>query len=401
MNLVVQDTESEPTDDRHEARLTGKRLALLICNVMYPKIAGYHDIVGAAQDADRVEEILSDSESCRFTVCALIDGGLLEVRRAIERICREATERDTLLIYFSAGSRTGNDDSLYLLVNDSEGDLLNATALDTEFVLSQLRATRCRKIVLIADTCYSGAFFNNNRGIPNGLCALTSCGATENSLDTPAGGPFSIALCDGLRSQAADQDGDGMVSVDELYEFIKARLQADGSPTSPQKWVWNLPEPIYVTNVPRHVFLSYSRKDCEQALKLKAAMEAEGITVWIDLEGMLSGDWQNRVTESLNRSRAVVVLLTRNSLKSESPVRKELAFAASKKVPIIPVHVGALRVRSLPSWFEFAYGGVHRHKLEAESYGADVKKLVFAIRRLRPTKKKQSALKNKKANLTR
>lgn len=84
MNLVVQDTESEPTDDRHEARLTGKRLALLICNVMYPKIAGYHDIVGAAQDADRVEEILSDSESCRFTVCALIDGGLLEVRRAID-----------------------------------------------------------------------------------------------------------------------------------------------------------------------------------------------------------------------------------------------------------------------------------------------------------------------------
>jgi hypothetical protein len=361
---------------------TGSRLALLLCNGTFPKIPRY-ELPGVARDAIEVEKILSDDETCRFTVLTLVDRGLLEVRREIERICRQATENDTILIYYSGGSRMGGDDSLYLLVNDSEEEFLGATAFGAEFIVSQLRGSKCRKIVLLVDTCHSGAFFNNNRGIPSGLFAITSCSADEACPDTHEGGPFSVALCAGLRGSAADADGDGMVSIDELHEFIKDRLRAQHYSVTPQKWVWNVPEPIYISTVPRHVFISYSRMDQSEALKLKAAIEGEGLPVWIDLEGMQSGDWKERVTQSLKHSRVVIMLLTPNSLDPRSPVKKELNFAALENVPIIPVHLGPLETESLPEWFKFDYSDVHRHQLDAANYDAGVKKLVSAIRRLR------------------
>jgi hypothetical protein len=95
-----------------------------------------------------------------------------------------------------------------------------ADRLDAEFILS-LRESRCRKIVLGIDACYAGAFFKGNRGSPNGLYAITSCGADDSCNDTPEGGAYSLAICAGLRDAAADSDGDGLVSIDELHDFVK------------------------------------------------------------------------------------------------------------------------------------------------------------------------------------
>jgi hypothetical protein len=136
------------------------------------------------------------------------------------------------------------------------------------------------------DTCHAGSFFNNNRGIPNGLYAITSCGAEELCEETPEGGAFSLALCAGLRDAAADTDGDGLVSIDELHEYVKQKVRADGHEGTPQKWEWNVTEPIFVTTVPRHVFLSYAREDMTEADRLAQALQAEGLAVWIDREGI-------------------------------------------------------------------------------------------------------------------
>ena len=237
-----------------------QRLALLICNGSFPNIPDYQ-LMGPAKDAKLLEVILSEPESSRFAVRSLVDQGLLEVRREIARICAEAGEADTLLIYYSGNGLSDESGSLYLLVADSERDFPYATALDAEFILSQLRGSKCRKTVLLIDGCHAGAFFAHNRGIPNGLYAITSCGAKEMCSDTPEGGAFTLALCAGLRNGAADSDGDGHVSIDELHEFVKRKLRADGQQGTPQKWVWNVPEPIYISTVPRHIFLSYARED--------------------------------------------------------------------------------------------------------------------------------------------
>ena len=360
-----------------------KRIALLICNGSLPTTPATR-LPGPAKDADHLSAALADAEVCRFHVQTLLDQGLLEIRYQIARVCAEAGENDTLLIYYSGSGLTGADGTLCLLVGDSRGDFPDATGLDADFILSQLRRSRCRKIVLLIDGCHSGAFFANNRGIPNGLYAITSCAADEMCADTPDGGAFTLALCAGIRYGAADSDGDGRVTIDDLHDFAQRWLRERGFMGSPQKWVWNVPEPIYVASVPRPVFLSYAREDMAAADQLLQALEAEGISVWIDRDGIQSGSWKERVTDGLNQSRALVVLLTPNSLASGA-VRKELAFAAKKQVPIIPVLVGELADESLPDWYTLDYDELHRHAL-GDEYAACVKKLATAIRKLkRPT----------------
>jgi hypothetical protein len=366
----------------------GRRLALVICNGKFSKIPGIQ-LSGPSKDAILLESILSDPDICRFSVTVLVDRGLLEVRREIARICSEAGEEDTLLIYYSGNGLVGEDGCLYLVVDDSENDYLYATALDAEFILSQLRRSKCRKIVLLVDSCHAGAFFNNNRGIPNGLYAITSCGADEYCSDTPEGGAFTMAVCAGLRHSAADTDGDGVVSIDELHEFVKNQLQPGSG--IPQKWVWNVPEPIYMASIPPHVFFSYARVDHEAADQLKKTLESKGVSLWIDREDILSGNWKERVMEGLNRSCAVLLLLTEHSINSDT-VKKELAFAANKNVPIIPVQLGGMPEKLLPDWFILDYGELHRHILDPKGYEEGVKKLISAIHRVNRTDRKPTAL---------
>ncbi|MEW6602927.1 MAG: caspase family protein, partial [Nitrospirota bacterium] len=226
---------THPHNKQKKLELSGRRLALIICNGSFTNIPEYK-LIGPSKDAKLLESVLSDMETCRFSVRALVNKGLIEVRREIARICEEAGKEDTLLIYYS-GNGIRNEDGLFLLVTDSESDYLYATALESEFIISQLRRSKCRKIVLIVDSCHAGAFFDNNRGIPSGLYAITSCGADEYCADTPDGGTFTIAVCTGLRGSAADTDGDGMVSIDELHEFVKESLRAEKHSNTPQKWV--------------------------------------------------------------------------------------------------------------------------------------------------------------------
>jgi hypothetical protein len=386
---------SPTSKKRQQPKPKERRLALLICNGSFIRTADGEPsdpakdarvletvLPGPAKDAKLLETVLSDADTCRFGVRSLVDRGLLEVRREIARICADASGNDTLLIHYSGNGFRGPDGSFYLAVVDTERDCLDATALDAEFILSQLRNSRCRRIVLTVDTCHAGAFFNNNRGIPNGLYAITSCGADELCGDTPEGGAFSLALCAGLRHSDADTDGDGLVSIDELHAYVKQKLQADGHIGTPQKWVWNVPGPIFITAVPRHVFLSYAREDASEADRLARALETEGLATWIDREGIQSGSWKERVTEGLNHARALVVLLTSTSFASAA-VRKEMAFAAKKNVPIIPVQFEETPDKLVPDWFTLDYDELHRHIIEAKRYDDGVKNLVSAIRKLR------------------
>src|ERR1017187_9072965 len=132
-----------------------RRTALLICNGSFSKVPEFQ-LVGPIKDAKNLGVTLADSEVCQFTVDVLVDKCLVEVRHHIARVCREAGENDTLLIYYSGNGMKGEGGSLCLLVADSEREYPDATALDADFILSELRRSRCRKPVLLIDVCHAG-----------------------------------------------------------------------------------------------------------------------------------------------------------------------------------------------------------------------------------------------------
>lgn len=335
---------------------------MLICNGRFESV--WHEIYGVAKDAERLSQALADTARCGFAVECLLDKGLLEVRVAIARACAASGEDDTLFLYYGGVGIVDNEGCLQLPVWDSVEDQLQATSVEAEFVLSQMRASKCRRFVLVVDGCHSGAFFRRNRGIPDGMVAITSCREDEYARDTIEGGTFTTALLHALSDPAADKNHDGVVTVDEAFDYVQAYLAKEAPEMHPQKWVWNLEDPIPLVRSTLRVFLSYSTKDEPIADRLVCELAQRGIAVWRDVTGVAGGsDWVESILAGLSSSRAVLFLLTQHSADSEW-VRRELTFATSKrKIPILPISAGPV---DPPDWFALQFDNIQRQQFDLE-----------------------------------
>ena len=178
---------------------------------------------------------------------------LVNVRRTLgTELKRKASPRDTVLIYFAGHGAPETDatspdnDGLekYLVVYDSDPDDLYTTGLpmrEVEIIFERLAAER---VVFIADTCFSGATtgrtFNTGgrRAVVSeafltrlshvkGRVVLAASRASEVSAERPdmQHGVFTYYLLEGLRGKA-DLDGDNMITIDELYNYVSQKVPA-------------------------------------------------------------------------------------------------------------------------------------------------------------------------------
>jgi len=363
------------------AKSKAKRLALVVSNGEYKDEKGFGKLKGTTKDNQDITALLSDQELGDFEVTSLLDESLIHVRKAVAEITGKAGEQDLILFYFSGnGWLDKGDKSLYFPVRDSDSRFVNATSIDTDFILSQMRLSKCAKFVLIIDGCYSGAFFNNNRGIPNGLIAITSCGENEMVTETEEGGIFTQSIINGIKQGLVDTNADGRISATEIYHFVRQKIEKSIYQFTPQKWEWNLQEPIYIVNQPRAVFISYDREEQDIVQQLAQFLYEADIRTFVDTKGIGSGeDWQLKLTSEITKARALIFVISKSSLTSKW-AKKELKFAESKDVPIFPVHVDDTEV---PDWFNFAFGQIQRHSIDQNDIKGSVQKLIDAIQTLR------------------
>jgi len=340
-------------------------------------------IAGIDKDLESLGAVLGDAEFGGFEVVRLMAPKLIDARREIARAARGLEATDTLVIYYSGTSTRGNDGLLYLPVSDSDVDFLEATCLDSDYVLSCMRACGSRHQVLIMDGCHAGAFFASNRGIPDGFCAIIACGPDEYSYGDAAGGFFTRLLVEGLRGARADGDGNGIVTTDELFEYVRQRVeaQADALQPSPQLWRWNLPQPIPLVTVRLRVFVSYRRADTASADALLARLEAEGYGVWLDRSDIAGGKrWRMAIEQALVECDAVVFLISKASLESDE-VYKELARAVDLGKAIVPLR---LDDSALYGWFNDKLGALQHITFDADDKAQPWwPRLVAALRQAR------------------
>jgi TIR domain len=94
------------------------------------------------------------------------------------------------------------------------------------------------------------------------------------------------------------------------------------------------------------IFISYSKSDRELALKLSAYLESEGWSVWWD-KSLGAGDaYRDEIMKQLAAVRAVIVIWTKNSIKSDW-VRAE-AGRAKADGKLIPVKTPSLTYADIP-----------------------------------------------------
>ncbi|MFD7547337.1 caspase domain-containing protein [Streptomyces sp. NPDC059578] len=216
--------------------------ALVLATETYED-ARFAALPGAASDAEHLREVLGDPAVGAFEVNVLVNESMRSWGIAIEQFFGSATADDTLLLHLSCHGRKDRRNRLHFVTRDSEFDSLAATSIGADFLADCMDQSRSRRVILLLDCCYSGAF---NKGMRtrgdqevaldetfqgSGRIVITSSTALQYSYETVSlsrveGQPsvFTSAVVHGLRTGDADLDEDGIVSVDDLYRFISRRI---------------------------------------------------------------------------------------------------------------------------------------------------------------------------------
>ena len=187
----------------------------------------------AQTDAERIASVLEDVGGVRPENLTLLRGqDASTVRRALiavnDRI-RASSGETVLIVYYSGHA-------------DAESLHLGTTQLDLGEVEQLVRGSAARFRLLVLDACRSGALTRVKGGTPvppfdirlgervagEGAVFLTSSSASEDSQESDdiKGSFFTHALASGLLG-AADENGDGRVTLDEAYRYAyEATLRA-------------------------------------------------------------------------------------------------------------------------------------------------------------------------------
>ena len=122
--------------------MAGSHAALLIGAGTYDDPA-LHDLRSPLGDIESLEKVLTDDAIGGYAVGdLLIDRGVSDVRKAVQRFFDAAGSRDTLLLYVSCHGVLSEDRILHFATRETELDYLDSTAVDAEFVKRVMR--RCR-----------------------------------------------------------------------------------------------------------------------------------------------------------------------------------------------------------------------------------------------------------------
>ena len=102
--------------------------------------------------------------------------------------------------------------------------------------------------------------------------------------------------------------------------------------------------------MPPFVFLSYAHADKEFATHLKADLGEQGITAWIDEEGLEVGtrEWEEIIRDAIREARAILIVASPAARRSPY-VKAELRLADMYQRPLYPIWAaGAQWMDSVP-----------------------------------------------------
>ncbi|WP_232626785.1 caspase, EACC1-associated type [Streptomyces alfalfae] len=249
--------------------------ALVIANSRYDD-DHFATLPAATADAAALADVLSAPSIGGFEVDTLIDVEQRPAMRTLESFFTRAKPDDLLLLHLSLHGWKDLRNRLHFVMRDTEREFPGATAVSAELVGGWMGESRSRRIVVLLDCCYSGAFTMNalrrNAGAPtidvaepfagNGRVVLTASTALQYAHEserdvrysrTPAQpSVFTSAVVRGLRDGSADLDGDGLVSVDELYDYVHEQVRQRIVGQTPTLSVDSAQGTIYLTRSPRH-----------------------------------------------------------------------------------------------------------------------------------------------------
>jgi outer membrane protein assembly factor BamD (BamD/ComL family) len=247
-----------------------RRLALIIGNSVY-RDNTLARLLKPDADVGNLAEIMLDAEVGGFDdVNVLVNMSFATVRREVASFFSKKQREDLLVLYFSGHGILDDAGRLYLAVKDTERNLLRGTAIPAAFITDEMNNSRSRRQILILDCCHSGAFARGMKGGPGttigtgtvfegtgfGRVVLTATDAIQYAwegdqvIGDAENSVFTHYLIKGLQTGEADVNGDGEITVDELYDYMYAEIVKQTPKQTPSKWSYRGQGNIVVANNP-------------------------------------------------------------------------------------------------------------------------------------------------------
>jgi ABC-type branched-subunit amino acid transport system substrate-binding protein len=290
--------------------MSGTRVALLIGCSDYadPK---FQQLPPSAQDVDALTRVLGDQTIGDFTTDTRFNESSGEVSEQIEKFFADRKSDDLLLLYFSCHGVLDPRGRLYFVAANTRKDRLDSTGISARWVKEQMDHSRSRRIVLLLDCCYSGAFTGGltrrSAGTGDILEQLGGHGrvviTASDKMEYAYESRFTNAVVRGLETGAADLDGNGQVSVYELYQYVYDQVRQNTPNHTPTMSAYGMRGELYLAKNP-HVLLPLPA-ELEQVLTSEFVWKR----LWaVDgLRHLLAGDHpggqKRRARQALDRLR--------------------------------------------------------------------------------------------------
>jgi Caspase domain len=312
-----------------------ERFALIVANDIYEHRDLSH-LRAPAHDAEALQAVLADPDIGRFQVAVIRNQPSHVIRREIANFLADRKPSDSLLLHFSCHGLKSASGELYLAGTDTVPTRLTATAVPAQFVNQEIADSRARQVVLLLDCCYGAAFSRGLRargsdGIdiersfplhawhgtaaPNaadgrGRVVITASSAIEYAFEddrlaevgTRSPSVFTSALVHGLATGDADTGGDGLVDVDELYEYVHARVRSTTRNQTPHKWA-DVQGTIVIGLAPPAARLQPAALPADLVARVRDSMPGVRLAVVADLRRILLDQDLERAAGALDMLR--------------------------------------------------------------------------------------------------
>lgn len=263
------------------------KYALIIGNDDYddPKLA---DLKTPKADSKALANVLSDEKMGAFDqVTPVLNQSGEKIRRAISAFLTQKKPDDLVMVYFSGHGVLDSHGRLYLAAKDTQASLLTATGVPAAFVTDELDNCRSKRQVLILDCCHSGAFERGAKGEQKavteatfegtgfGRVVLTASDSTQVALEGDQVIPqtdmslFTHFLFQGIATGEADLNSDGLITLDEWYDYAYTRVITQAPNQVPNKWSYRQQGDLVIARNPHAI-----KKAPELPLALIQALES-------------------------------------------------------------------------------------------------------------------------------
>lgn len=238
----------------------GERIALVVAN-LHHRDEALARLPTAAANVDLLASLLNDPEIGNFDhVTVLVDETAETIQAHIRDFFRLRLPYDLLLFYLIGPGLFDQAGELYFPTIDTQYEALAYTAVSATYIADWMDRSFSRRKMLFLDSHFGRAAASELVGPESAAVgvafqgngqwrtvvsrsneityALTAAGIAGEGGDIgeAAAASFTNAYINGLQTGEADLNGDTLIGLGELFEYISDRLAQEAAAPEPHIW---------------------------------------------------------------------------------------------------------------------------------------------------------------------